>query len=118
MATDSMALGGDIVMTAIDWIVRLQSGTATAQEHEACRRWRAAEARHELAWQRLQSLSERVSILPSALAHGSIGDGDTRHRHNRRFAVKALCVAMGAGLAAAGGSEVVPWRALMAEYST
>jgi len=118
MATDSIAPGGEIVMLAIDWMVRLQSGTATEQEREACRRWRAAEARHELAWQRLQSLSERVSTLPSALAHGSIGDGDTRHRNNRRFAVKTLCVAMGVGLVAAGSSEAVPWRALMAEYST
>ena len=118
MATEYIAPGGDIVMDAIDWMVRLQSGTATEQEREACRRWRAAEARHELAWQRLQSLSERVSTLPSALAHGSIGDGDTRHRNNRRFAVKTLCVAMGVGLVAAGSSEAVPWRALMAEYST
>lgn len=118
MATDSIAPGGDIVMIAIDWMVRLQSGTATEQEREACRRWRAQEARHELAWQRLQSLSERVSSLPSALTHGSIGAGDTRHRYNRRFAVKTLCVAMGVGLVAAGGSRVVPWRALMAEYAT
>lgn len=118
MATDSIAPDGDIVTVAIDWMVKLQSGTATDQEREACRRWRAEEAHHEQAWQRLQSLCERVSTLPSALAHGSIGDGDSRQRHNRRFAVKAVCMAMAVGLVAAGGSEVVPWRAMMAEYST
>ena len=117
-ATDPIAPGDDIVTAAIDWMVKLQSGAATEQEREACRRWRAEEARHELAWQRLQALSERVCGLPSALAHGSIGASDTRHRHNRRFAVKTLCVAMGAGMAAAAGSELVPWRALMADYST
>lgn len=117
MTTDALSPNDDIVMAAIDWMVKLQSGTATEREHEACRRWRAEEAHHELAWQRLQSLSDRVATLPSALTHGSIGDGNTRHRHNRRFAVKALCAAMTVGLIA-GGSEVVPWRALMAEYST
>lgn len=118
MAADSAAPPGDIVMTAIDWMVKLQSGAATEQEREACRRWRAAEARHELAWQRLQSLSERVSALPSALAHGSIGDASNRHHHNRRFAVKSLCVAIGVGLLAAGGNELLPWRTLMADYAT
>ncbi len=118
VATDSAAPGGDIVTIAIDWMVKLQSGAATEQEREACRRWRAEEARHELAWQRLQSLSERVSTLPAALAHGSIGDANNRHRHNRRFAVKSLCVAIGAGLLAAGGNEIMPWRTLLADYAT
>ncbi|WP_198361746.1 FecR domain-containing protein [Herbaspirillum sp. meg3] len=118
MANDSLAEGDDVVMAAIDWMVKLQSGAATEQEREACRRWRAEEARHEQAWQRLQSLSDRIATLPRALAHGSIGAGDTRHRHNRRFALKTLCVAMGVGVLVAGGSDVVPWSALMAEYST
>src|SRR5450830_1884649 len=118
MANDSLASGDDIVMVAIDWMVKLQSGAATEQEREACRRWRAEEARHEQAWQRLQSLSDRVATLPRALAHGSIGAGDTRQHHNRRFALKTLCVALGVGLVAAGGRDVVSWRALMAEYST
>lgn len=113
-----MSLDDDIVTVAIDWMVRMQSGSATEQEREACRRWRAAEARHELAWQRLQSLSERVATLPSALTHGSIGDADGRRRHNRRFALKTLCVAMGVGLVAVGSSDVLPWRALLADYAT
>jgi len=118
MATDAIAPGSDIALAAIDWMVLLQSGTATEQEHEACRRWRAVDLRHEQAWQRLQSLSERVAGLPRTLAHGSIGAGANRQRHNRRFAVKALCVAMGAGLLATGANEMVPWRVWLAEYST
>ncbi|WP_432239713.1 FecR domain-containing protein [Herbaspirillum robiniae] len=118
MATDGIAPGSDIALAAIDWMVLLQSGTATEQEHEACRRWRAGDPRHEQAWQRLQSLSERVAGLPRTLAHGSIGAGANRQRHNRRFAVKALCIAMGAGLLATGANEMVPWGALLAEYST
>ncbi|WP_343649378.1 FecR domain-containing protein [Herbaspirillum sp.] len=118
MAAEITAPADDIVRTAIDWMVRLQSGTATAQEHEACRRWRAEQPQHELAWQRLQSLSERVATLPRTLAHGSIGDGEARSRHNRRFAVKALCLIAGVGLVATGAGMAIPWPALMAQYST
>ena len=118
MAADVTAPADDIVRTAIDWMVRLQSGAATAQEHEACRRWRAEQPQHELAWQRLQSLSERVATLPRTLAHGSIGDGETRSRHNRRVAIKALCLVAGVGLVATGAGMATPWPALMAEYST
>lgn len=118
MAAEITAPTDDIVRTAIDWMVRLQSGTATAQEHEACRRWRTEQPQHELAWQRLQSLSERVATLPRTLAHGSIGDGDARSRHNRRFAVKALCLVAGVGLVATGAGMATSWPALMAEYST
>lgn len=124
MATDrpqpaaAAAPTGDIVSIAIDWMVKLQSGSATEQERESCRRWRAEHPHHELAWQRLQALSERVATLPRALAHGSMGDGPTRARHNRRYALKTLSLTTATVLAAAAGSRLLPWQALMAEYST
>jgi len=118
MASDTAVPGDDVVMAAIDWMVRLQSGSATDHDHEACRRWRAAQPQHELAWQRLQSLSERVATLPRALAHGSIGASPARTRNNRRFALKSLCVTMGAGLLAASAARWTPWQAWMAGYTT
>ncbi|MDR6741098.1 transmembrane sensor [Herbaspirillum sp. 1173] len=118
MGSERTAPNDDIVMAAIDWMVRLQSGSATDHEHEACRRWRAEQPQHELAWQRLQSLSERVATLPRALAHGSIGASEARTRNNRRFALKTLCVATGAGLLAASAARWTPWQAWMAGYTT
>lgn len=121
MAPDASVPGDEIVMAAIDWMVRLQSGSATQHDHDACRRWRAEQPQHELAWQRLQSLSERVSTLPAALAHGSIGASDVRTRHNRhyrRLALKTLCVTAGASLFAAGSARLAPWQAWMADYAT
>jgi len=41
---------------AVDWQVRLTSGTATASDREAFARWRQANARHEAAWQRVQGV--------------------------------------------------------------
>ncbi|WDZ95666.1 FecR domain-containing protein [Herbaspirillum sp. WKF16] len=108
----------DIVMTAIDWMVKLQSGVATEAEREACRRWRAQSEQHELAWSRLQNLSERVGALPPELAHGVIGAGPARGRHNRRFAVKTLGLALGIGLLVLAGGKTLPWQPLLAQYST
>lgn len=119
MASESVAAPGEqIVMAAIDWMVKLQSGTATDAEREACQRWRHQDAQHELAWQRLQALGERVATLPSALAHGSIGAGAVRSRHNRRFSLKVLGLAVGAGLLTMAGGELLPWRPLLAQYAT
>jgi ferric-dicitrate binding protein FerR (iron transport regulator) len=66
MAAETAVPGDDVVMAAIDWMVRLQSGSATDHDHEACRRWRAEQPQHELAWQRLQSLSERGQLAARA----------------------------------------------------
>lgn len=122
MATESLAAPGEpVVLAAIDWMVRLQSGSATEAEHAACRHWRDLDAQHELAWQRLQGLAERVSGLPPALAHGSIGASPVREHHNRRqrrFAIKTLSLAIGTGMLALAGGELLPWRPLLAQYRT
>lgn len=105
-------------MAAIDWMVKLQSGAATDAERDACQRWRAQHAQHELAWTRLQSLSDRMAGLPPALAHGTIGASQSRTRHNRRFALKTLSIALGVGVLALAGEKVIPWQPLLAQYST
>ncbi|MCI1006125.1 FecR domain-containing protein [Herbaspirillum sp. C7C8] len=118
MAADISPPSEDIVMAAIDWMVRLQSGSATDHDQQACRRWRAQCPQHELAWQRLQCLSERIATLPATLAHGSIGASPARTRHNRRFALKTLCMTIGAGLLATSAARLAPWQAWMAGYTT
>ena len=42
--------------TAIDWIVRMQSGLMSATDQLALQQWRQASAEHEHAWQRVSSL--------------------------------------------------------------
>jgi transmembrane sensor len=109
--------GPNVVAAAIDWMVCLQSGSATAAEHEACCRWRAQDATHELAWSRLQVLRDGVATLPAALTHATIGDSAARRKHARRFALKTLSVILATG-AAAGIASHAPWAPLLAQYST
>jgi transmembrane sensor len=106
-----------VVAAAIDWMVCLQSGSATAAEHEACRGWRTQHASHELAWSRLQTLHEGVATLPAALTHATVGDSAVRRKHTRRFALKTLSVLLGAGVVGSIASGA-PWEPLLAQYST
>ncbi|GAA4323551.1 FecR domain-containing protein [Pigmentiphaga soli] len=57
MAFDPMAysgLPGPLAEAAVDWMVRLESGSATAQERAAFEAWLAADGAHRAAWERLQ----------------------------------------------------------------
>ncbi|MES2612845.1 MAG: FecR domain-containing protein [Pseudomonadota bacterium] len=46
----------EVLAAAVDWQVRLTSGSAAADEHEAFARWLAADACHQAAWQRVQGV--------------------------------------------------------------
>ena len=46
----------DALAAAVDWQVRLTSGSASEGDREALARWLAADARHAAAWQRVQGV--------------------------------------------------------------
>ncbi|CAM4332571.1 FecR domain-containing protein [Kerstersia similis] len=107
---------------AIHWVMLMQSGTAGDRDREACRRWRAQHADHELAWQRLAGLCgdvQRGAAGASApLARRVLASG--ARVTGRRKAVKLMLGTAGVG--------VLSWSAfrhmdlgvttLMADYST
>lgn len=111
-----------VVQEAIAWRVRLQSGAATPDDVDACRRWRAARADHEQAWARLEGLTARVQTLPSRIAHATLGDATAvRRRHGRRDALKILGVLGAAGSAGwlvMSGDPPAAWRAYLADVAT
>lgn len=54
----------DALAAAVDWQVRLTSGSASAGEHADFARWLSADARHQAAWQRVQGvLAEPVGQI-------------------------------------------------------
>lgn len=56
MSSTSPSPSEDALTAAVDWQVRLTSGSASAGEREAFARWLAADARHAAAWQRVQGV--------------------------------------------------------------
>ncbi|TBV10461.1 FecR domain-containing protein [Stutzerimonas kirkiae] len=67
---------------AIDWMLRLGSGTAGAEEHLAFERWLSADPRHRAAWERLQG-----GIAP---AMDRLADAESRHPGQLQTATRLL----------------------------
>ncbi|VFR56348.1 Fe2+-dicitrate sensor, membrane component [plant metagenome] len=88
---------------AVDWMVKLRSGNASAEDRQAFDAWRA-QPDHEAAWQRVQS-----ALQPACLAAGSGGEAwparevarDILLRPRRRVVLMSL-VGVGAGAALGG----------------
>src|SRR5687767_10094708 len=81
-------LDADVVDRASEWLVKMWSGAATPEDHEACARWRAAHADHELAWQRLCALDQRLTDVPREVAKKTLGP--QRVSLKRRKAIRLL----------------------------
>ncbi|VFR18546.1 Fe2+-dicitrate sensor, membrane component [plant metagenome] len=105
---------------AVDWMVRLRSGAATAEDLLAFDAWRA-QPDHEAAWQRVQA-----ALQPACLAAGNGAAWPAREvardillRPRRRVVLKSL-VAMGTGAAVGGvvANRYLPLSELGADLRT
>jgi transmembrane sensor len=80
----------DVARAASQWLALLESGAATERDHAALQHWRDSHPQHEQTWQKAQSLRQRFSALPQALAMASLD----RPQPGRRAVLKrALGVA-------------------------
>ncbi len=76
---------------AVAWFVRLNSGTATEQDHRACAEWRHQDSQHEQAWLRLQNVQKTLGSVPGDIATPTLKG----IAHGRRTVLKGLvCVAV------------------------
>lgn len=112
-----------IVAQAADWLTLLQSGSASAAHQQACAAWRAADARHELAWQRLAALDDQMQAgMCSARATGAPTARETlqavAQRMNRRRLGRWALVVAGSGVIAWNARERTPWPVLAAQHRT
>ena len=80
----------DVARAAAQWLALLESGAATERDHAALQHWRDSHPQHEQTWQRAQSLRQRFSDLPQALAMASL---DRPQPGRRAVLTRALGVA-------------------------
>lgn len=113
-AATGEAIPPDILDEAIAWVVRLGSGTANAADRRACETWRAADPRHERAWQALREAESPFRELPAMPAHVAYRTLEAAGRkpgmnRGRRRALQLLGLG---GLAIATGllARRVPWE--------
>lgn len=86
---------------AIDWVVRLNSGSATASDRVAFAEWRGRSDAHEAAAAEAEAIWHGVGLA------GEERQKATRRRHTRRAVLGTLLVG-GAGLAAYGSGVMSP----------
>ncbi|WDY56280.1 DUF4880 domain-containing protein [Pseudomonas sp. PSKL.D1] len=116
MSATAERLPDSIVRMAIEWQMRLRANPANVELFSQCQAWRLRDARHELAWQRMQQVSGHFhnGHLPDAARTASVlrqADVDL----SRRRTLKLL----GIGLAAGGTTLLIghappAWRSDLA----
>lgn len=74
----------DVARAAAQWLALLESGAATERDHAALQHWRDSHPQHEQTWQKAQTLRQRFSDLPQALAMASLD----RPQSGRRAVLK------------------------------
>lgn len=119
MNTPNDAIDPRIVREAIEWMVKLQSGTARSHDLEGCELWRMQDPMHDRAMQQLEGLSGNVKSLPKTLVHAVLDSSAANQKfHSRRSALKSIALLAGAGTLALAGYRYAPWQPMMADYRT
>lgn len=120
-AAGQPALDPAIVQRAAEWMARLWSDQAGAEDQAACAAWRAAHPDHEYAWQQLQLFESKLGSVPAGVARRALREpadpapnldaaGQARRRALQLLSVGA---AVGGLAYLARGSD--GWRLAMAE---
>lgn len=96
---------------AVEWYVRLHDSAATEVTRGEWQAWLQSDPAHAKAWERVETLRQRLSMAPPDLAATTIETA----RQQRRAALKTLAVLVGAGVTGWGGYRASP---LGVDYST
>ena len=113
---DDGPLSTAIVDQASEWLVKVWSGIATAEDYQACARWRAAHADHERAWQRLQALEQKLDVVPRGIARKALKRASVSI--GRRNTLKGLTVLLTGSAAAYAVGRTTAWQRYVADYRT
>lgn len=113
----------EVLDGAIQWMVRLHSGTADDGLRASLAAWRAADPVHERAWQELNDAERPFRAIPrqprGAAFHALSTIGSSRPVNaGRRSALKMIGIGVSVGAAGYVAGRQVPWHAMTAEYAT
>ncbi|XYP84435.1 DUF4880 domain-containing protein [Bordetella bronchiseptica] len=106
---DDAPIERGVAREAARWLMRLDSGQASADEIQACDHWRASHAEHERAWQRARRLTSMFDRIPPAVGQAALGRAQDRRTMLKSLV--ALLVAPPAAWAALRGAQAGGWLA-------
>ena len=107
-----------ILGEAADWLVQLQSGAATEEDHRAIQHWRNRSPQHAIAWQRAEALLGDLRAVPGGLASDTFQRLNRNSRVGRRQALHRLGVFLMAGPALWMAYRELPWQEWSADQRT
>lgn len=99
---------------AATWYVRLNSTPSTEADHQAWRHWLTANPQHARAWARVEKLQSQWAGLPADVSLSALA-GVQAHR---RSVLKTLGLLLAAGGSGWLTTELVPYRAMLADQRT
>ncbi|MEW7850903.1 FecR domain-containing protein [Massilia aurea] len=101
-----------VAREAAHWMMRMHpSAQPDDNERQACLRWRASHAQHELAWQRAQQLDKTFGIIPAELGNATLGRPPARPRRETVKKIFLLLTLAPASMLAYQQLPVAAWRA-------
>ncbi len=102
---------------AIDWFVRLSSGTASDQDRQHCAAWRAQDPLNEQAWARVETVRHKLQEVPAQIAAPTLNRPAPRRRDLLRGSALAIG-ALGVGSLAWRGWVAADGASLLADART
>lgn len=114
----SAPIDPEILGEAADWLVQLQSGAATDEDHRAIQSWRGRSAQHAQAWLRAESLLGDLRKVPGSMNAETLQRISRSPGIGRRQALNRLGLLLLAGPAAWLVSKELPWQQWTADQRT
>lgn len=115
------AVVASAIEAAVAWMVKLQSGSATAQDHQACEHWQHERPEHAQAWATLSGFSQRLKTLPPSLARSTLAATHALERERaprRRALLKGVALLAGTAGIGLASSPDGGWQSLAASHRT
>lgn len=118
-AAGAQPVPAGVARRAVEWLIELKAEPVSPAMTEAWQRWRAAHADHERAWQRIESVNDKLGALASPI-NASISHAvlEAPHSPARRQAVRSLLMLLFAGGAVWAVERKTPWREWTADQQT
>ncbi len=119
---DAATIPADVAERALEWLLELQGDDVAPEVVQAWKRWRAAHPDHERAWQRIESVKDRLrplsSPVTSDIARAALAPPRSPGSPKRRRALKVVAVSLFAGGLGWSARDHTPWRQWAADHRT
>lgn len=108
----------EVIRQAAQWMARLWSDQATADDVAACGQWRNQRLEHELAWQRMQAMGQKFSSVPDLAGRHALKTAPEKLQLMRRKSLKILGLTLLVGTVGEFGRRSDTWRAASADLAS